>query len=179
MTICVAGNVGKIHHFSRQNPLFLMKSSSFLIQNSSFLLKFQNVSTIVDSQAICVTGNSSQAWAKPLGNSSHAVFFISTGPVPAAFFHSVTCKHQTGQPWTSCVDLWTSCVDLSAISTRKRERFPLKNVDLITKETGAVDATGALEVSVEVHDSTFYCVRPAVGGDCTGAGGCPAYIYLA
>ena len=30
-------------------------------------------------------GNSSQTWAKPLGNSSHAVLFFSTGPEPSHF----------------------------------------------------------------------------------------------
>lgn len=98
-------------------------------------------------------GNSSQTWAKPMGNSSYAVFFISTGPVPAEF----------SLPFASISTDWSAT---DKVCFR----------DLYTKnETGPVDATGALEATVAVHDSALYCVRPAVGGVCSSAGGCPSF----
>eukprot|EP01052_Picozoa_sp_SAG31_P016965 SAG31_NODE_1143_length_9694_cov_5.541011_2_plen_183_part_00 len=102
-------------------------------------------------------GNSSQIWSKPLGNLSHAVLFMSTGPEPATFalpFPNISSDFVSGEV---CVrDLYT-----------KIERGPIEV------------ASHTLQVTVPVHDSAFYCVRMAVGGSCKDSMQCPAFTAKA
>lgn len=100
-------------------------------------------------------GNSSQVWAKPLGNGAHAVFFMSTGPEPAQFsFPYANISSNFGQSEICIRDLYT-----------KGAKGP---IDIAVNPT--------LDVAVAVHDSAFYCVQPAVDGRCTTrVSGCPEF----
>merc|ERR1712228_958597 len=97
-------------------------------------------------------GNSSQTWSKRLGNLSHAVLFMSTGPETARF----------SLPFENISSDFSS---LGSSASGRRDVGPgLCIRDLYTKnDIGPVDPTRVkLEATVLPHDSAFFCVRPAV-----------------
>ena len=102
-----------------------------------------------------------KVWAEPLGNWSHAVFFMSTGLEPAAF----------ELPYQNI------SADFAGAGAGGAELVCVR--DLYTKaETGPFDlaAQPAMWLTVAVHDSAFFCVRPATAsGGCSSPAGCPSY----
>lgn len=101
-------------------------------------------------------GNSSQTWAKRLGDASHAVLFMSTGPEPAHFslpFRNISAELVGAEIIGVCIrNLYTK------------------------EEAGPLDPRAArLEATVLPHDSAFYCVRPAAAGGCSAYFRCPSF----
>lgn len=98
--------------------------------------------------------DASQLWAKPLGNSTHAVFLVATSDTTASFslpFRNVSKDLDSNT---------TLCVR-----------------DLYSKEDTLFDPTAQnLEAQVSPHDSALYCVCPVPSGNCEGdLGACPAF----
>ena len=114
-------------------------------------------------------GNSSQIWAKPLGNHSFALLFMSTGPQNSTFslpFSEISQSFAGVKGHGD--DEATTDVRTTEVCVR----------DLYSKvDHGPVDSTVAnLEAELLPHDSAFYCVRPATAeGGCADLFGCPGY----
>ena len=123
-------------------------------------------------------GNSSQTWAKPLGNTSFAVLFMSTGPGESPHLRPF-CSQRTNRSravrWaTEPANFSLPIQNVSGHLTKGGGKICVR--DLYTKaESGPLDATLPLTAVAAPHDSVFLCVRPAVGGGCASHGGCPAY----
>merc|ERR1711957_581326 len=93
-----------------------------------------------------------QVWAKPLGNSSHAVFLLATHGSAVSFS-------------VSFANVSADFANITSVCVR----------DLYSKEDQYLEVTENLQTRLEAHDSAFYCVRPATGAACAAdLANCPA-----
>ena len=129
-------------------------------------------------------GNSAQIWSKQLGNASHAVLFISTGPVPAQFslpYLNISSDFAVAGRSVCLRDLYTkaetgrysSILTLPSILTLSGYHI----ADDVLRLSGPFDlSTHSLDVTVQVHDSVFFCVRLASKEGTCESYGCPSFV---
>jgi len=109
------------------------------------------------SLATTADGGGWQAWAKPMGGTSYAVFLVNTGETPVHAKVSLRNVSATAfsSPNQTCVrDLYTGQM-------------------LAPPPPGAAGG-GTLAATLPVHDSGFYCAWPSTAhGSCDGSHDCP------
>ena len=92
-----------------------------------------------------------QAWAKPMGGKSYAVFLMNGGEQTVA-----------------------ASLPLRNVSAAFAGTAGVCARDLYTgKAVPALKAGAPLAATLGVHDSAFYCAWPSADGGCGGASDCP------
>jgi hypothetical protein len=104
------------------------------------------------------------------------VLFLSTGPEPAVF--SLPLKNISTDLLPTAGAGAGAGVCIRNLYT-KSERYLGVDAGAVTVGSSATAPIPNLEATVAVHDSAFFCVRPAVeGGNCSdpeALRGCPGY----